>query len=111
MGLEGDLDARESVHAVEEVGIERQAVDGQRQEVGRVIRIVCGQHSGGRRGGFGEWHALVKDGDAAAAVVEFKGEGEANDTGSSDAKVRVLHGISLVGLGRGYSLDVSVLRG
>jgi hypothetical protein len=30
--------------------------------------------------------------------MEFKGEGEADDAGSSDAKVRVLHGISLVGL-------------
>jgi hypothetical protein len=44
-------------------------------------------------------------------VVEFEGEGEADDASSGDAEVRVMHGISLVGRGRGYSLDVSVLRG
>ena len=56
------------------------------------------QHSRGREGRFGERHALVKYGDAVAADVEFKSEGEADDASASDAKVRVLHGISLVGI-------------
>ena len=46
-----------------------------------------------------------------AAVVEFEGEREADDAGSRDTQVGVMHGISLVGFGRGYSLGVSVLRG
>jgi hypothetical protein len=99
VGLEGDVDARESAEAVEEVRIERQAEGSQREEFGRVVGIVGSQHSRGRRGRFGEWHALVKHGDAVAAEVEFKGEREADDAGSSDAQVRVMHVISLVGLG------------
>jgi hypothetical protein len=46
-------------------------------------------------------------------VMEFEGEGEANDAGPGDADVRirkdrVMHGISLVRLRRGYSLGVPV---
>jgi hypothetical protein len=104
VGLEGDADSGESVDAVEVVGIERQAEGGQRQELGRVVGIVGSQHACGRRGRFGEWLALVKYCDAVASVVEFKGEGETDDAGSSDAEVGVMHGISLVGLVRGYSL-------
>ena len=96
VGLEGDVDAGESADALEEVRIERQAEGSQRQELGRVVGIVGSQHSRGCRGGFGEWHALVKHGDAVAAEVEFKGEGEADDAGASDADVgirrrRVVH--------------------
>jgi hypothetical protein len=48
-------------------------------------------------------------------VMEFEGEGEANDAGPGDADVRirkdrVVHGISLVRLRRGYSLGVPVCR-
>jgi hypothetical protein len=111
VGLNGDVDAGESVDAAEEVGIERLAEGGQRQELGWVVGIVDSQHARGRRGGFGEWLALVKHGDAVAAVVEFKGEGEADDAGSGDAEVGMMHGISLVRLVRGYSFGVSVLLG
>jgi hypothetical protein len=70
-----------------------------------------GQHTGSRSGGLGERSAPVKYDDAITAAVELKGEREADDAGSSDAHVGAIHGISLVGLGRGYSLGVSVLRG
>jgi hypothetical protein len=64
-----------------------------------VVGIVCGEHTGGGGGGFGEWSGAVKDGDAGAAVVKFEGEGEADDTGSGDAHVGLLHGTSLDGGG------------
>jgi hypothetical protein len=111
VSLEGDADSRESADTVEEVGIEREAEGGQRQELGRSLRIMSGQHTGGRSGRFGKRSAPVKHGDSVAAVVELKGEREADDAGSSNAQVGVVHGVSLVGLGRGYSLGVSVLRG
>jgi hypothetical protein len=46
-------------------------------------------------------------------VVEFKGEGEADDAGSGDTdvgirKARVVHGISLVRPRRGYSFVYEV---
>src|ERR1700737_1013935 len=40
--------------------------------------------------------------------MKFEGEGEANDAGSSDADVGVVHGISLVRSRRGYSLGAPV---
>ena len=98
-GLKGDRDAGESVDAIEEVGVEREAEGGKRQELGRVLRITDGQHTRGGSGRFSEWSSLVKHGDTVAAVVEFKGEREADDSGSSDAQVGVMHGISLVGFG------------
>ena len=110
VGLEGDADAGESVEAVEEGGVEREAEVGERVELRRVVGIVGGEHSGGGGGGFGEWSGAVEDGDADAAVVEFEGEGEADDAGSGDADVGVVHGISLVGVRRGYSLVYRVVR-
>ena len=97
-GLKGDADAGECVDEVEEVGVERAAEGGKRQELGRVIRIVGRQHTRGRSGRFSERSALIKHGDTVAAVVEFKSEREADDSSSSDAQVGVMHGISLVRL-------------
>ena len=59
VGLEGDADFGESVDAVEEVGVERQAEACQRKELGWVVGIVGRQHAGGRRGRFGKWLAFV----------------------------------------------------
>jgi hypothetical protein len=64
-----------------------------------VVGIVGCEHAGGGGGGFGEWGRAVEDGDAGAAVVEFEGEGEADDAGSGDAYVGLLHGTSLDGPG------------
>src|SRR5438270_13061133 len=69
-------------------------------ELGRVVGISGGQHSGGSGGGFREGSGLIQNGDAGAAVVEFEREGEANDACPRDAdvgirKLRVLHVISL----------------
>jgi hypothetical protein len=94
-GLKGDADAGESVEAIKEVGIEREAEIGKGTKLRWVVRIGGGQHSGGGGRRFGEGSGLVKDGDADAAVVEFEGEGEADDAGACDADVGMAHGISL----------------
>jgi hypothetical protein len=64
-----------------------------------VVGIVCGEHTGGGDGGFGERIGAVEDGDAGAAMMEFEGKGEADDTGSGDAYIRLVHGTSLDGGG------------
>ena len=61
--------------------------------------IAGGEHSGSGGGGFGEWRRLFEDGDADAPVVEFEGEREADDAGSGNADIRMLHEISLVRFG------------
>jgi len=72
---------------------------GERAELGRVGGIACGEHSRGGGGGFGEWCGLVDYGDTEATVLEFDGEGEADDAGAGDADVGVVHELSLVGCG------------
>ncbi len=84
-------------------------------ELGRVVRIGGGEHSGGGGGGFGEGSRPVEYGDADATAVKFEGEGEADDACAGDADVGmrrggVAHGISLVGR-RSYSLGLSVFAG
>jgi hypothetical protein len=79
------------------------------------VGIAGGQHSGGCGGGFGERGGSIKYGDSDAAAVEFESQREADDAGPGDAdvtirKARVMHGISLVGWRRGYSLGVPVCR-
>jgi hypothetical protein len=112
-GLEGNADAGESVEAVEDGWVKREAEVGERAEEGWVVRVVGGEHAGGGGGGFGEGSGAVKDGDGDVAMVEFEGEGEADDAGTGDADVGIgrrgmVHGISLVGMRRGYSLGVPV---
>ena len=68
------------------------------------VGIVCSEHTGGCGGRFGEWSGALEDGDAGAAVVELEGKGKADDAGSGDAYVGLLHGTSLDGERRGYSL-------
>jgi hypothetical protein len=115
VGLEGNAEAGEDAEAVEEVGVERDTQVGEGAELGRVVRIAGGEHSGGGGGGFGERDGLIQHADADAALMKFEGEGEADDPGSSNAditirKARVAHGISLVRWPRGYSLGVEVCR-
>jgi hypothetical protein len=99
VGLEGYANAGENVEAVEEGGIKREAQGSEGVELGRVVGIAGGKHSGGGGGGFGERGGSIKHGDSHAAVVEFEGEGEADDAGPGDADVGVVHGISLVRCG------------
>jgi hypothetical protein len=113
VGLEGDLNTGENAEAVEERWVEREAKVGEGAELGWVVRIAGGQHSGCGGRGFRERRGLVEHGDRHAAVVEFKGEGEADDAGTGDTDVgigkgRVVHGISLVRLRRGYSFVYEV---
>lgn len=100
VGLEGNANTGKNVKAVEEGGIEREAQVGEGAKLGWVVGIACGEHSGGSGGGFGEGNGLIEHGDAGAVVMEFEGEGEANDACPGDADVlirrrRVLHGTSL----------------
>lgn len=113
--MEGNADAGESLQAIEEGWIEREAEIGESSELWRVVGILGGEHAGGGGGGFGEGSGAVEDSDADTPMVEFKGEGEADDAGprDEDAGIRrrgVVHGISLVGVRRGYSLGVPVCR-
>ena len=70
----------------------------------RVVGVLRGEHSGGGMEASARG-APVEDGDTETAVMEFEGEGEADDASAGDADVgirgrRVLHGISLVGFRR-----------
>jgi hypothetical protein len=105
-GVEGDADAREGVDAIEKGRVEGEAEFGERTELRGIVGVVGGEHSGGCGGGFGERSGAVEHGDAETAVVEFESERKADDTGSGDTDVGVLHKISLVCLPRGYSLGV-----
>ena len=93
---------------VEEGRIEREAQVSEGAELRQSVGIAGGQHSGGGGGGFAEGDGLIQHADTGAALMKFEGEGEANDAGSSDADVGLVHGISLVRSWRGYSLGVPV---
>lgn len=87
------------MEALEESGIEGDAEFGQRAKLGGIVWVGGGKHSGGGRRGFGERRGLFKHGDARAAMMEFEGERETDDTGPSYADIRMLHKTSLVGPG------------
>jgi hypothetical protein len=112
LSLEGDESTGEIVEVIEEGGIEREAEVRKGAELGWVVRIAGGQHSGGGGRGFAERGGSLEHGNAGAVAVEFESEGEADDAGPGDANVGirrgVMHGISLVGLRKGYSLGVLV---
>jgi hypothetical protein len=36
----------------------------------------------------GEWSALIEDGDPGSAMMEFEGQGKADNTAAGDADVR-----------------------
>jgi hypothetical protein len=91
VGVEGDLVARKGLEAVEEGWVEGEAEIGEGAKLRRIVRIASGEHAGSGGGGFGEGGAAIENGDAGSAVVEFEGEGEADDAGSGDADVGALH--------------------
>jgi hypothetical protein len=93
--LKGDFDTGEGAETVEECGVEKKAEGSEGLEFEWVVGIVSGQHSRGGCRGFREGRGTVEHGDGHAAVVEFKGEGEADDTGSSDTDIGVVHALSL----------------
>jgi len=74
VGVEGDANAGEGVDAIEKGRVEVEAEFGERTQLGGIVGVVCGEHSGGRGGRFGEWGGAVEHGDAEAAVVEFESE-------------------------------------
>jgi hypothetical protein len=90
VGVEGNANAGEFADAFEEGGVEREAEVGERTELRGVVGVGGGEHSGGGGGGFCERGVALEHGDAEAAVVEFKGEGEADDAGTSDADIRMM---------------------
>jgi hypothetical protein len=85
------------LEAVEEGWVEGEAQIGERGKLLGIVGIAGGEHAGCSGGGFGEWGAAVEDDDAGSPMVEFEGEGEADDAGSGDADVGALHKISLDG--------------
>ena len=54
---------------------------------GGVVGIVGGQHTGGCDGGLAHGASCIEDGDRGAASVEFQGQGESNQAGTSDGNV------------------------
>jgi hypothetical protein len=52
---------------------------------------VRGQHTCGCGGGLRERDAGFEDGNACPAAMEFEGEREADDAGTGNTDVRVLH--------------------
>ena len=86
------------MQATEKARVELEAEVGKGMELRSIVWVVGGEHAGGSGGGFGEWSSAVEHGDTDTAVMEFEGKREADDTGSGDADVGVVHGISLVGL-------------
>src|ERR1700733_14072514 len=72
VGVEWDADAGEGIDAIEKGWVEGEAEFGERAELQGVVRIVCGEHSGGGGGGFDERGAAIEHGDAEATMVEFE---------------------------------------
>ena len=66
----------------------------------RVVGVGGGEHASGGGGGFRKGDRLFEYGYADASAVEFKSEGETDDAGTSDAYVRMLHEMSLVGFSK-----------
>ncbi len=66
----------------------------------RVVRVGGGEHACGSGGGFGKRSATVQYGDFDTAMVEFEREGEADDSGASDADVGMGYDLSLDGSSR-----------
>ena len=75
----------------EPAGVERKAEIGEGLQSGGIFRIVRGEHACCGGGGLGEGEAGFEDGNVGSAVMEFEGEGEADDPGAGDTDVRVLH--------------------
>ena len=94
--MEGNSDPGEFVETIEKSCIERQTEIGELTQRSGIVRVAGGEHSRGGCPGFGERLPLIEDGDAESAMVEFEGEREADDAGSSDADVGTMHKISLV---------------
>jgi hypothetical protein len=82
---------------VKEGWVERKTEVCQRLESGWVVGVACGKHARCGGGGFGERESPVENSDVQTAAVKFQGKGEADDTGSGDADVGVVHEFSLVG--------------
>jgi hypothetical protein len=93
--LEGHLDSREETDAVEECGVKQKTEVGEGLELWGVVGVVGGQHSSCGGGGLRERGGPIEHGDSDAAMVEFKGKGEADDAGSSNADIGAVHGLSL----------------
>ena len=79
------------MEAVEEVWVKGEAEIGEGPKLRRIVGIAGGEHASGGGGGLGERSGAIEDSDAGSAVVEFEGEGEADDAGSGDADVGALH--------------------
>jgi len=84
------------METLEEVWIEREAEVCELAQRRGIVGIAGGKHSGGSRGGFAERLRLIEDGDAETVAMEFERERKADDAGSSDADVGVMHKTSLV---------------
>jgi hypothetical protein len=62
-----------------------------------IFGVVGGEHAGCGVGRFSEGSVAFKEGDGGAAAMELEGEGEADDAGTRDAVVRMVHRRSLDG--------------
>jgi len=74
------------------------------------VWVFGGQHSCGSCRCFRERGGTVEYGDSEALSIEFKSKREADNAGSGDADVGVVHCNSLVGAQTSYSLGISVWR-
>jgi hypothetical protein len=79
------------MQAVEKCRVELEAEVGKGMELGSIVWVGGCQHPGCGGGGFGEWGRAIEDSDTDAAMVEFEGKREADDTGSGDADIGVMH--------------------
>jgi hypothetical protein len=93
--LEGHFDTGEGTNAIEECGVKQKTEVGEGLELRGIVGVVGSQHSGCGGGGLRERGGSIEYGDRHTAVVEFKGEGEADDAGPSNADIGVVHGLSL----------------
>ena len=87
------------MQTIKKSGVKPEAEAGEGMELGSIVWVGGSKHAGGGSGGFCEWGCAVEHDDMDAAMMKFEGKREADDAGSGDADVGVVHGISLVGLG------------
>lgn len=89
VGVEGNGDAGELLDVLEEGWVQLGAEQGEREQRGRIVGVVNGEHAGsGVCGGVRESGVALQEEDAGSASMEFQGKREADYASTGDEHIR-----------------------